>query len=361
NTTDTKFPQNAPEVVKIRTYDDGTTLVHLIRDGIQQANCSGHSLEPILRIRVIQLNGSVIEINANLDMDSLNYCLFENIYGVLVNPIVIYPLQQPFILMNYYKAKNSSDPKTYEEWGQVIDWSGKNLSNIRYGPSYINPQGVWTPYSKIVLNINQRLGFLRYAAVGNGTSQWIEFQQYSVFTSIQIAAISTVNSGYGIFYAICSDKENELLAIKCTLNAKFVSYNQTSNGRVAILYELSQKVNITGLYCDLVSVGLGHACTMVIDSSSTTNTSSITNTPVNFLSSGLVLSSNVITDILPFFANTTVPAIGWRMKAMPFGGYILDNNAYNNSNISYHYIFAYDENNILADLVQPGPFITNIY
>ncbi|CAG8700704.1 8295_t:CDS:2, partial [Cetraspora pellucida] len=401
NTTNTIFPQNAPKIVKIRTYDDGTILVHLIRYGVQQANCFGHSLEPILRIRVIHLNGTVIDINSDLDMDSLNYCLFTNIYGVLVNPIVIYPLQQPFILINYYKAKNFSDPKTYEEWGQVIDWSGKNLSNIRYGSSYINPRGVWTPISKIQLNINKRLGFLRYSAIENGTSQGIEFQQYSVdnsgnismltnenftlpyFTSIQIATISTVNSGYGIFYAICSDNETDLLAIKCTLNAKFVSYNQSSNKRVAVLYELSRNVNMSGLYCDLVSVGLGHACTMVVDSQIIVNTSNIVNSTnlannattnitsnltnqtyfirVNFLSSGSVLSSTVITDILPFFANMTVPAIGWRMKAMPFGGYILDNNAYNNSDISYHYVFAYDENNIQTALVRPGPFITNIY
>ncbi|CAG8817642.1 4739_t:CDS:1, partial [Racocetra persica] len=26
NTTNTEFPQNAPKVVNIRTYDDGTTL-----------------------------------------------------------------------------------------------------------------------------------------------------------------------------------------------------------------------------------------------------------------------------------------------------------------------------------------------
>ncbi|CAG8513975.1 7987_t:CDS:2, partial [Cetraspora pellucida] len=369
NTTNTIFPQNAPKVVKVRTYDDGTILVHLIRYGVQQANCFGHSLEPILRIRVIHLNGTVVEIDTDLDMDSLNYCLFTNFDGVLVNPIVIYPLQQPFILINYYKAKNFSDPKTYEEWGQVIDWSGKNLSNIRYGSSYINPRGYWTPKSKIQLNINKRLGFLRYSAIENGTSQGIEFQQYSV--------------GYGIFYAICSDNETDLLAIKCTLNAKFISYNQSSNKRVAVLYELSRNVNMSGLYCDLVSVGLGHACTLVIDSQIIVNTSSIVNSTnlannvtsnitsnltnqtyfirVNFLSSGSVLSSTVITDILPFFANITVPALGWRMKAMPFGGHILDNNAYNNSDISYHYVFAYDENNIQTALTRPGPFITNIY
>ncbi|RIB26735.1 hypothetical protein C2G38_2138160 [Gigaspora rosea] len=454
NITDTKFPQNAPNIVNIRTYDDGTALVHIIRDSVQQADCLGHSLEPILRIRVIQLNGSVIEINDNLNLDSLNYCLFTNINGILVNPIVIYPLQQPYVLINYYKAKNSSDIKTYEEWGQVIDWSGKILSNISFGPSYFDSQGVLTPVSKIQLNINKRLGFLRYAAIDNGTSQWIEFQQYLVdnngnltmltnenftlptFSSIQVATISTVNSGYGIFYAICTNNETDLLSIKCMLNAKFVSYNQTSSERVAVLYELSRNVNISGLYCDLVSVGLGHVCTLVIDSSSTPTTSSTANNitspfsnntyfiRVNFLSSGSVLSSNIITDILPSLSNVAMTTVDWRMKAMPFGGYILDNSAhktsvynissynvstynvsaynnsaynnsahnvsaynisaynisasttnnitaynittynissYNISNLNYHFIFAYDENNIQINLAQPGPFITNIF
>ncbi|KAF0432008.1 hypothetical protein F8M41_005346 [Gigaspora margarita] len=387
-------------------------------------------------------------------MDPLNYCLFTNINGILVNPIVIYPLQQPYILINYYKAKNSSDIQTYEEWGQVIDWNGKILSNISFGPSYFDSQGVLTPVSKIQLNINKRLGFLRYAAIDNGTSQWIEFQQYLVdnygnltmltnenftlpnFTSIQVATISTVNSGYGIFYAICTNNENELLSIKCMLNAKFVSYNETSSERVAVLYELSRNVNISGLYCDLVSVGLGHVCTLVIDSSSTPTTSSTANNltnqlsnntsfiRINFLSSGSVLASNIISNILPSLANVSMTTVDWRMKAMPFGGYILDNSAhktsvynisnynvsnynisaynnsaynnsahnvsaynisaynisdnsaynitaynittynissYNISNLNYHFIFAYDENNIQINLVQPGPFITNIF
>ncbi|CAG8842750.1 36314_t:CDS:2, partial [Racocetra persica] len=169
--------------VNIRTYDDGTTLVHIIRYGIQTADCSrinGISLEPILRIRVIQLDGTVIEINANLDIDSLNYCLFKNMQGFLVNTIEIFPLQQPFILVNYYKTNNTSDLKTYEEWGQVIDWSGKSLSAIPYGPPYVNLQGYSVSESKIQLNVNEKLGFLRYAVINNGTSNWIEWQQYLV-------------------------------------------------------------------------------------------------------------------------------------------------------------------------------------
>ncbi|CAG8710582.1 15820_t:CDS:2, partial [Dentiscutata heterogama] len=183
NTTDTEFPQNEPKVVNIQTYEDGTTLVHIIRDGIQTANCSsinGTSLEPILRIRVIQLNGTVIEINDDLDLDSINYCLFNDINGLLVNPITIFPLQQPFILVNYYKINNSSGLRTYEELGQVIDWSGNRISNISYGQSYANPQGYWVPESKIQLNINDKLGFLRYTTIHNGISKWIEYQQYLV-------------------------------------------------------------------------------------------------------------------------------------------------------------------------------------
>ncbi|CAG8573972.1 19587_t:CDS:1, partial [Racocetra persica] len=121
-------------VLNIQTYDDGTTLVHVARNISASAktsnfNCSGLNLEPILRIRVIQLNGSVIEINSqsNLNFDPVNFCIINDTLGNLVNPITIYPLREQFILVNYIVAINSSDPTTYEEWGQVIDWSGNSL------------------------------------------------------------------------------------------------------------------------------------------------------------------------------------------------------------------------------------------
>ncbi|CAG8764089.1 20015_t:CDS:1, partial [Gigaspora rosea] len=74
-------PNQKPFVIKLATYDDGTTLVHITRwDKNLNTNCTNYlgilagGLEQILRIRVIQLNGTVIEINLDFKLDPPNYC-----------------------------------------------------------------------------------------------------------------------------------------------------------------------------------------------------------------------------------------------------------------------------------------------
>ncbi|CAG8819466.1 15475_t:CDS:1, partial [Racocetra persica] len=144
-----------PLVIDIKNYDDRTILVHIIRNDSTQsaADClkiRGISLEQKLRIRLIHLNGSVKEIDPNLNLHPVNYCLLNventdykvnklnkivvylkdtqknntNILHNIVNPISIYPLQKPFILVTYVNTTNTSDPKAYEEWGKIIDWNG---------------------------------------------------------------------------------------------------------------------------------------------------------------------------------------------------------------------------------------------
>ncbi|CAG8789001.1 3008_t:CDS:1, partial [Gigaspora rosea] len=76
--SNTSFPRNAPIILNIKTYTDGTTLVHIARsDSPINAACLGPnlehssrlSLEQKLLIRVIQLNGTVTEINSPLNLD----------------------------------------------------------------------------------------------------------------------------------------------------------------------------------------------------------------------------------------------------------------------------------------------------
>ncbi|RIB22337.1 hypothetical protein C2G38_1005919 [Gigaspora rosea] len=213
STSDTEFPHAQPQIVDIKTYDDGTTLVHIIRH--DPTKSQAYCLEQILRIRVIQLNGTVNEINLDLKLDPVNYCLITN-GGILQNPIEIFPLQQPFILINYIRTTNSSNLSTYEEWGDIIDWNGNNLSSTLFGPSYIDPDGRWIPSSIILQNINKTLGFLRFDTVNQGNLRWIRCQQYlvddfgklstlnmtsgnfSIQTSSIITAFSTVDSGYAL-------------------------------------------------------------------------------------------------------------------------------------------------------------------
>ncbi|RIB14901.1 hypothetical protein C2G38_1615987 [Gigaspora rosea] len=72
-----------PLVADIKTYDDGTLLVHIIRNDSTQStvdclNIQGMSLEQKLYMRIIHLNGSVKEINPNLNLHPINYCLLNS-------------------------------------------------------------------------------------------------------------------------------------------------------------------------------------------------------------------------------------------------------------------------------------------
>ncbi|RIB30880.1 hypothetical protein C2G38_2136149 [Gigaspora rosea] len=199
--------------------------------------------------------------------------------------------------------------------------------------------------------------------------------------------MSTIDGGYAIINANCSPQDansNRILAVRCVLSADFISYNEISQDRTAILYQINhQNITFNGVYCDLVSAGVGQVCTIsvsypitvnnsIVNNNSTVNNSTIpaNNTAnntmstteyikVNFLSSGSVLQSNVIKD-LPNVPG--IPSVGWRAKAMSYGGYILDATDVSNPSNIVHYIFAYDEFNLQTTLDPPSTnFSTNAF
>ncbi|KAF0433388.1 hypothetical protein F8M41_005073 [Gigaspora margarita] len=209
NYTENSFldKQNATfHIADIKPYDDGTILLHIMRNESKQTeNCSkihGISFEQKLYIRLIFLNGTVKEINPNLKINPINYCLLNsdsteykvnklnkismylndaknnNTHKNLINPITIYPLQKPYFLITYVNTTNSSDPKSYKECGKVIDWNGKNKSEMCFDP------GSWND-STIQLNGNKKLGFIRFSRNktneknGNSWNSWL-WQQYIV-------------------------------------------------------------------------------------------------------------------------------------------------------------------------------------
>ncbi|CAG8759934.1 6634_t:CDS:1, partial [Gigaspora rosea] len=70
STQNTTLSQSQPYAIDIQFYDDGTTLIHLVRDDPINSNSIRHCFEPILRIRIIHLSGSVTEINPDINLDS---------------------------------------------------------------------------------------------------------------------------------------------------------------------------------------------------------------------------------------------------------------------------------------------------
>ncbi|RIB05426.1 hypothetical protein C2G38_596923 [Gigaspora rosea] len=144
-------------IADIKTYDDRTILLHIMRNESKQTeNCSkirGISFEQKLDIRLVFSNGTVKEIDPNLNLNSINHCLLNsdstkykinklnkitmylkdtignNSHKNLINPITINPLQKPFVLITYVNTTNSSDPTSYDECGKVIDWDGNIKSD----------------------------------------------------------------------------------------------------------------------------------------------------------------------------------------------------------------------------------------
>ncbi|CAG8449640.1 24367_t:CDS:2 [Gigaspora rosea] len=79
-TENTTSSQSQPYVFDIQFYDDGTILIYLVRDDnnvMPGDDEIGQCFEPILRIRIIHLNGTVTEINTNLDLDSARYSILN--------------------------------------------------------------------------------------------------------------------------------------------------------------------------------------------------------------------------------------------------------------------------------------------
>ncbi|CAG8513995.1 7988_t:CDS:2, partial [Cetraspora pellucida] len=331
-------------VLSIQTYGDGTTLVHVARNiststaTTPNFNCSGLKLEPMLRIRVIQLNGSVIEINSqsNLNFDPVNFCIINNTLGNIVNPITIYPLRDQFILVNYIVAINSSDPTTYEEWGQVIDWSGNSLSKLRYGQSYVSLNKTWIPNSKIQLNVLKTYGFLRAAAIRIDKSDNMSITLDATSTQ-QTTLLATVDGGYAILNANFTKDDSSLLAKNGGLYATFISYNLTFPPSQAQLYQVTlDNITYNGLYCDYAVLGYLCVISTNIINPSTTN-SEIYYLKIHFLTAGTVTNVKLIKNI----PNVTGLSMqNWKMKTMPFGGYILENTDIANN---IHYIYSYND------------------
>ncbi|CAG8606445.1 2588_t:CDS:2, partial [Dentiscutata heterogama] len=328
---------NAPPLIAdIKTYDDGTILVHIIRnESTLSVDCSkigGVSLEQKLRIRLIFLNGSVREIDPKLKLNpinSINYCLLDNIdhkinkfndkviylndtknnnlsiLHNLVNPITIYPLQKSFILVTYVKTNDTSNLTSYKECGEVIDWDGISRSDDYGNLTNLTDLTVLMPSIGIT---------------GSNT-------QYSL-----MSIVSTIESGYlTIFRYVQESNNSSLVPYGGGLFTIFIYYNQhkqTSDRPHAVnIYQITQPTMIIkSVDCDVAGIDI--TCIVSINSNNTTYSVQI-----------LLYSSG---NILELFEVTNQTQQGLRAKIMPFNGYILSVTTYdNNDDNTYYYIYIY--------------------
>ncbi|CAG8726732.1 6838_t:CDS:2, partial [Cetraspora pellucida] len=319
NTQNTTFSQSQPYAIDIQFYGDGTTLIHLVRN-----NNTEHCFEPILRIRIIHLNGSVTEINTDLNLDSVNYCLFNDILtGEMVNPISIRPLKKPFILVSYMKLNYPY----YESWGTVLNWNGEKLSSISLEPSSVNApeKKIWPMKSLIEININKEL-FLHVNSYGNSISGsrfsvdvngnlsnndtvQSEFHlptaNYTLFTSL-----ATVDKGYAILYAKYLNNESDFMSPLGGLYASFINHNKTFlSNTIALFQIIKPETKINAVNCNAY-FGFCYYCIASIIYNNTVHYEEVQFCTEKFLSSNPIKTPNEI-------------GVPWNVFSIPTGGYIL--------------------------------------
>ncbi|RIA99799.1 hypothetical protein C2G38_1571877, partial [Gigaspora rosea] len=277
-----------PHILHIDHYNDnsGTAVVRIGRTNYYDYGSRNYCYEQRLLLRVIQADGSVIEINYEnaTEIQDINYCAVTTLAK---NPLNIYPLFDQYILVTYTHATNTSDTSTYEDRGMVFHWNGAIISKLEFGPSYLSPSTNWYPAEFIVNNITPKKGFLRLSVANGNKTDYFKWSQYryndsGTFsflqsdtvrslqdpTSFQITAIATLDGGYALIYAntiIRTLTSDNKLAAQFSENAGIyaimLGYNQSNTPQSFILYQLTTpNITFTGLYCSVDFVFIGHSC-----------------------------------------------------------------------------------------------------
>ncbi|CAG8460333.1 19691_t:CDS:2 [Gigaspora margarita] len=281
-----------PRILNIAHYQDSpTAVVRIARENYVSGNRI-RCFERRLLIRVIQANGTIIEINfENIEeIQDINYCLVYVVNNPLPKqPINVYPLFEQYILVTYTHATNTSDNTTFTDRGLVFDWGGNIISRLDFGPSYLQPNTSWYPNEYIVNNITPKKGFLRLSTTKVNNVNAFVWRQYGYdgngifsllsndtvpnlnFVSFQITVFPTLNDGYAIVYAnstnivSTSDPLTAQFTAKAGIYAILLTYNQTKTSERVVLYEMNTpNVTFTELRCSVDYVSIGHSCIALV-------------------------------------------------------------------------------------------------
>ncbi|CAG8466406.1 24070_t:CDS:10 [Cetraspora pellucida] len=311
-----------PIIIYFKRYDDseGTTVVRVGRRNIEGGPISCY--EQRLLIRVIQANGSVIEINTtNFEkIQDINYCFKSR------NPLHLYPLFDKYILISYINASNTSDKTTYMNVGMVIDWSGKIISEINFGPSYLQPgTNEWIRNEILVNNIDPQKGFLRLSLVtGTFNANWSQFEHTGdgVFNllkndtidmssdslSSSYTAIATLNGGYAIAFVNSTKAiytNSSVIPSYSGIYAIFLTNNQTKTPPKIVLHESPDRLGFyENIYCSVDYVFIGHSCIVPVERNQT-YTTNILNISVTTITSAIATTTMPVVTTVTNQSNIT--------------------------------------------------------
>ncbi|CAG8602990.1 11691_t:CDS:2, partial [Diversispora eburnea] len=273
---ETKPYPTPPRIWQHVEYIDGTVVLRIINRNSNKKSLSGEAwIRPVLSLRIIHPNGTVSEIDKDLEIPEFNWRIFTIPgFSDFQDPISIYALQRNYLIVRYFKASNTSDITTYEEWGRIIDWNGD-----LYKEAFIY-DGIWYPsLTTIVTNVDPEKGFIRIAGMN---ASYFEWQQYVIDDSFNLKrlyegnitlpqknensttlyAIATVDEGYSIIMGNSTDStnsgNNNPLEIRAAVYALTKRYDDKQFGAPKMIYQLPlDDITISGMNVGISSTGIG--------------------------------------------------------------------------------------------------------
>ncbi|CAG8595015.1 12_t:CDS:2 [Diversispora eburnea] len=364
--------ETKPRIWKYLTYFDGTVVLRIINRNPNITSLDNEAwIRPVLSLRIIHPNGTVSEIDKDLEIPEFNWHITISPDGYLLDPVNIYALQKGFLLFRYFNASNPDDINTYEEWGRIIDWNGNLYDNVYFSKANIE-NGTWYPTkTSIVNNVNPEKGFIKiYWRV-----DYVEWQQYTIddaFNFIKLSygnlsylenttafnVMGTVDDGYSIIMGIStsSDNDEDPLETSAAVYVLTKGYDDKQFGAPKLLYQSNlANITISNIFSGISSTGIGQVCTLNITQNTVTSSRNYY-VKLNFLSSGSVTEIIPIPlSYLPVLPSNSTTR--WLVASIPYGGYVFYGrfpDANNNTNVYVYYFDEYENKFTAWDSREPS-------
>jgi hypothetical protein len=338
------YGQVLPRIWDSKALDDGTMIIRVVRKNATSSINNYLCFYEMLSLRIINLDGIVVEKDLKLPVQSFNYCVFQiSNNGIFMEYMRYYLIKNNQILVTYHNATDVNNPSTYVEWGMLIDYNGNISTRSPIGTPFVdnnfNNFQLAMPINRIQLNINREKGFLRYGRSQNSNIEWQQYKfetngtitkstsgELVLFNSDVTIAMSTVDEGYAIAFANSTNTfnvSNPLLPLG-QLFISPIGFNQNAGSPLLLYQTPIPNLFFASLFCNIAFIGVGQICILTALQPDPTGILPLKNfyIRINFLSSGSVSSFQVINRLLPSIENSK---IAWKVDSLTYGGYLLSN------------------------------------
>ncbi|KAF0447945.1 glycosyltransferase family 2 protein [Gigaspora margarita] len=274
------------QVYELKTYNDGTILVHLVSDAEStELNCR----KPILYFKILHPNGIIDSINLNVTgiIPDFNFCK-TRIGNVYDNYIKVHPLTRGTIFIMYI---NSTDFSSASVYGLLISWKGEIISSTflkeaifqnkivlspgsLYFPRnrditsfiYVTSQPdtsdiIWSLFTLPIPTNNRTINLIREGFIKNDGGSFVNFVAFLTAAGdycLVVARSYTSNTSNTLSSTPMLDIT---LQIHLKVEAYFIYTIETENTVPSIIYMSAiENLNVFAMNCDIEYSGLGNMC-----------------------------------------------------------------------------------------------------